>query len=393
MKNLKINFKSLLLPDKLIHMKFIKLLLCTIILSQFNSFAQVTSDKVVGKNKSAEIDSIKNSTYPYLFPIWGDKVTKAGFKLPYPAGISVNYFWQKSELVINNLNVGFNGGPKYNLDEIVRFNETVSEASIINIRPDIWVLPFLNVYGILASAKPSTAVGFGVWVPDTNNNWREVFSYDTKAKFTAQSIGFGLTPTMGIGGGWIALDMNCTWTDVSSLDKPVFSYVIGPRFGKTFNFKKPERNVAVWVGAFRVSYSSATNGSINLNEVIQGDGSLSAKIDAGQQKVYETQQDLETWWNNLSSIQQENPVNKAKYEQGNRALTAAGNVLNQAEGAVNTVSNSTVDYSLDKKVKDKWNFIVGSQFQLNKHFMVRAEYGFLGSRQQFLTGIQYRFGL
>ena len=40
-----------------------------------------------------------------------------------------------------------------------------------------------------------------------------------------------------------------------------------------------------------------------------------------------------------------------------------------------------------------WNFVLGTQFQINKHFMLRAEYGFLGSRQQIITGLQYRFGL
>ena len=40
-----------------------------------------------------------------------------------------------------------------------------------------------------------------------------------------------------------------------------------------------------------------------------------------------------------------------------------------------------------------WNFILGTQYQLNKHFMLRGEVGFLGSRQQFIGGIQYRFGL
>jgi hypothetical protein len=30
---------------------------------------------------------------------------------------------------------------------------------------------------------------------------------------------------------------------------------------------------------------------------------------------------------------------------------------------------------------------------LNMHFMIRAEFGFLGSRQQFIGGLQYRFGL
>jgi hypothetical protein len=64
-----------------------------------------------------------------------------------------------------------------------------------------------------------------------------------------------------------------------------------------------------------------------------------------------------------------------------------------ADNAVNTIETSTVQYSMDKRVKDPWNFIVGSQFQLNKHFMLRAEYGFTGSRTQFLMGLQYRFGL
>jgi hypothetical protein len=48
---------------------------------------------------------------------------------------------------------------------------------------------------------------------------------------------------------------------------------------------------------------------------------------------------------------------------------------------------------MDKQVKDRWNFIVGGQYQLNKHFMLRFEYGFLGSRTQIMTGVQYRFGL
>ncbi|HWH62639.1 MAG TPA: hypothetical protein VNS50_05175, partial [Ginsengibacter sp.] len=107
----------------------------------------------------------------------------------------------------------------------------------------------------------------------------------------------------------------------------------------------------------------------------------------------EAQTQVDAWWNGLTPPQQNNPVNKAKYETANAALTTAGNILDAADGALSTISTSTIQYSLDKRVKDMWNFIVGSQFQLNKHWMVRAEYGFLGSRQQFIGGLQYRFGL
>lgn len=281
----------------------------------------------------------------------------------------------------------------YNIDEVVRFNKAISEASAINVRPDLWILPFLNVYGIFGAAKPSTNVGFGLWVPDSSGNWKEVTSLSTTANFTSTTMGFGLTPTMGVGGGWIALDMNFTWTDVSALEKPVYTFVFGPRLGKAFKMKKPQQSVALWVGGFRVKYGSETNGSIALSEVLPDGANAQAKIDAGQQKVAETQIQVDGWWNSLTPAQQNNPVNKAKHETANKALTTAGNVLNAADGALSTISSSTVQYSLDKRVKDMWNFIIGGQFQLNKHFMIRAEYGFLGSRQQFLTGLQYRFNL
>ena len=84
---------------------------------------------------------------------------------------------------------------------------------------------------------------------------------------------------------------------------------------------------------------------------------------------------------------------KHSFELGNKAIAGFSNVLVAAETAVNNVENATVQYSMDKRPLDAWNFIVGSQFQLNKHLMIRMEYGFLSSRTQFMGGIQYRFGL
>jgi hypothetical protein len=90
-------------------------------------------------------------------------------------------------------------------------------------------------------------------VPDSSGVWNNVADFSTKADFNVTSTGFGLTPTMGIGGGWLALDMNFVWTDVSALDKPVKTFVFGPRLGKTIRFKKPESQLALWVGGFGFS--------------------------------------------------------------------------------------------------------------------------------------------
>jgi len=354
--------------------------------------AQVFTNKEVGKKNSELIDSLKKSEYPYSLPIWGEKATKAGYNLPYSAGLSVQYFTQESDLVIDNLNVGFNNGPMYNLDGLVRFDKARATASAFTVRPDIWLLPFLNVYGIFGQAQASTQVGFGVWIKDSTNTDKQILSAETTVEFKSTTFGLGMTPTIGIAGGFLALDMNVAWTDVPQLSKPAMSFVFGPRFGKSFKLKKPQQSVAVWVGGFRVKLSSETNGSIDLQEVFPQEVMLE-KIAAGNAKVGNAQQQVDTWWAGLTPIEQKNPVNEAKYTAANATLDRAGQFLASAENAVNTPPSASVQYTMDKRVKDPWNFIVGSQFQLNKHFMIRAEYGFLGSRTQFMTGLQYRFGL
>lgn len=355
-------------------------------------FGQVYTEKIVGEKNQQLKDSLKIEKYPYALPIWGEKVAQKGFKLPYSAGVSVNYFWQDSEIVISNLEVGFNNGPLHDLDEIVRFDKSSVEAAAVTIRPDIWLLPFLNIYGILGKGHSSTKINAGIWIPDAENNWTQAASFSTKANFDATTFGIGMTPTIGIAGGWFALDMNMSWTDISSLDKPAFSYIFGPRLGKTFRLGKPDQNIAFWVGGFRVHISGDTNGNIALSDIIDLSGAQS-KVDSGLGRVAENQTKVDNWWNSLTASEQNNPVNAAKYNTANRALEKAGSFLGSLDGALSTAGSSTIQYSLEKAPKDMWNFIMGTQFQYNKHIMIRAEAGFLASRTQVLGGIQYRFGI
>jgi len=354
--------------------------------------AQYTTDKIVGqKEKNVSLaDSLKHSTYPYLLPIWGQKVIAKGFDLPFPVGLSVQYIWQQSDIIIDNLQVGFNHGPMRNCDDIIRFDKATATTNGANVRPDFWIFPFLNVYGILAKSKNTTAIDAGLWIPDSSNNWKKIGNISTKADFDATTAGFGLTPTFGIGGFFMALDMNFTWSDIKELDKPAYIFIFGPRIGKNIKFKN-EQSLAIWAGGFRVHMNSGTSGSLNIGDLFPT-SQWQQKIDSGYIKVANSQQQVNAWWNSLSSRDQQNPVNKAKYNTANAALEKAGQLLDGASEAVNTVGNSTVQYSLDKRPKDSWNFLIGGQYQINKHLQIRAEYGFLSSRKQFIGGLQYRFG-
>lgn len=373
-------------------MKHLLITILAVIFFLGQSSGQTYSNKVVGEKHKATIDSLKLQDYPYALPIWGAKVTAMGFDLPYSAGLGINYFWQESNIIIEDLMVGFNNGPMYDLNEIIRFNESISTASAFNFRPDFWVFPFLNVYGTFSKAKTSTEINAGVWLPDETNTWNEVASFSTKAEFDATGVGFGMTPTIGVGGGFMALDMNVSWQDVSSLDKPVFTFVFGPRFGKSFKLKKPESNIAVWVGGFRLHLNSSTTGSLLLSDLFPTED-IQVKVDEGLQKVEDTQAAVDSWWAGLTPAEQNNPVNVAKYETANRTLETMGGIYNSLDGALNDETSASVQYSLNKRPQDMWNFVIGGQYQLNKHFMIRTEVGFLGTRQQVIAGLQYRFGL
>lgn len=234
-------------------------------------FAQYTTDKVVGKKNVQIIDSLKSAEYPYLLPIWGKKVAQKGFKLPKSAGLSVQYLWQQSDVVINNLQVGFNNGPLYNVDELVRFDKSQTTTNGVNIRPDVWLLPFLNVYGIFAQSKTSTAINAGLWIPD-DSTWKKAVDINTKPNFDATTFGFGMTPTVGIGGFFIALDMNFSWSDINELEKPNFAFVFGPRLGKNITWANhPERSLAIWAGGFRIKLNTGVSGSLNIADLFPVD--------------------------------------------------------------------------------------------------------------------------
>ena len=323
-------------------------------------------------------------------PIYGKKTHALGFDLPNPVGFSLNYIGQKSDILISDVNIGFNGSDLYNVDELVKFNSTTSETHGVNFRPDIWLFPFLNVYGIFAKSQSTTGVDVSVFIPRIDDT-EELFNIQTNPVFSTMSYGFGLTPTAGFFGGWIALDMNMTWTDVDALDKPVFAFVFDPRIGKTFKFKKTDRNVNVWVGGMRIKINRDTGGQLAFTEIMDA-SEWYAKIETGNAKVGAAQVELDNWWDNLTPVEQKNPVNIAKKEGNQKKLDAAGNLLYGAEQGIHKIEDSTVEYELDKKPATMWNFLIGAQFQLNKKWMIRGEYGFLTSRQHVILGLQYRFG-
>ena len=338
------------------------------------SFGQYSSKKVRSVHQ-AYTDSLKNVKYDYIFPVLGQGAYSEGFDIPYPIGFMVNYFWSDMGILINNLQLGYknayNDGNSFDLrpiidengDEILKFGKNRNTSYSLNVRPDIWVFPFLNVYGIFGRGQSHTEVsltGLGNHVFD-----KPLISVVDQ---NIQTSGSGILAAGGVGPVWISGDFNWTWNKPELLDKATMANVMGIRMGHTFVFEKhPDMNIALWIGAMRIKMQSETIGEIAMKDALSQD-----VWDNKDENVAE----YWDWYNNEATEFQKRVADKS--------LTPIVDELDNRQG------ESIVQYGIDKQVAKMWNMLAGAQFQLNKHWMLRSEMGFLGDRTSFLLSLNYR---
>jgi len=323
-------------------------------------WGQYINTKVKSKHETYT-DSLKQVEYDYIFPILGQGAYKKGFDIPYPAGLMANFMWLQQNLVFDNMQLGVKTD---NVDipltpvDFIEFGENINTSYAYNVRPDLWVLPFLNVYGIFGGGQSNTEVNIIAPI-----SLLSIVDQDIR------TAGVGIMGAGGIGPIWFSVDANWTWSKPELLDKPVQVNVLGIRFGHTFTFKdKPERNIALWAGAMSMKMSSETSGEIKLIEALPPEA---------WERKDEIVTDYYDWYENEAT-----PPQKIIADQ---VLTPIVERIDAADG------DSIIRYAMDKQVEQQWNGTIGGQYQFNKRWMLRTEAGLIGNRKSFLVSINYRF--
>jgi hypothetical protein len=284
--------------------------------------------------------------WPYLFPLWGEKLAQRGMQFPLPFGIGLNYAFIDQPIEISRIAVGVNDSEMADLSELIVFDELNSKVHALNLRFDLWVLPFLNVYAMGNYAIDS----------QTSVSIAEPFSFDAGATQSGYGGGFGFTAAAGAWGFFGTIDLNWTWNKLQKLDLPVGTFLLAPRIGKNLG-KLGGIEWIVWVGAMRQAIEAATRGEISLSDAVGGDGRF--------------QEDLEEWYD--------------AQPPGRQA------VVRELAERIEAAEDPVIHYDLDKAVAYPWNVLIGTEIGLTPAWRVRAEVGFI-QRTQVIVGLNYRFG-
>ena len=275
--------------------------------------------------------------WDHKLPFLAQKVIDLGYDLPLPYGIGLTYVKVDQDQLLDNLWVGINGREKEPF-EFVSFANASSRNDSVILKLDAWLFPFMNVFAMLGKIDGNAPVDI---VLDGN-------------------------------GMLDHLDITCSGLPPSPLcallqDKTFALPTINPSFsGETYGIG------TVLAGGWNNWFVTVPFNFTYVDLDGKDTEGLAYTVTPRFGRVF-----------NLGT-------------KGNLSLFAGGNYLKTeltVEGQVSTPDGLIViDYTIEQSNKDRWNLLLGYNWDINKRWSWTLEYdGFIGSREAFITSVTRRF--
>ena len=277
--------------------------------------------------------------WEHKLPFLAQSVIEQGFDLPNPYGLQAIGYWQRQDLVLENLEISVNGGPTQSID-FVDFGTPFVQNATGQFKADAWIFPFLNVYTAIGGLSGDGEVPISIEVSDlldflgiglcngviVPGFCSDVLRGMAKPEYRGVSLTFGGLVAMGWRDFFVTTPVSYAFTWIDIVDSNVQALNISPRAGYLFDLGR--------FGSLAL-YSGAT--------YLKADVRLKGKVS------FDT-----------SSIPGLGP-------------------------------QTTVEFEIDQRNKDRWNMLVGANWDLSRRFAIQAEAGFLGSRTNVVGSVTYRF--
>jgi hypothetical protein len=217
-----------------------------------------------------------------FLPILGQDACELGYVLPRPFGLSLGYMHQDQPFDVGGI---FVNGIDVKTPGVAVVNEVQNEESTYNLRADVWILPFWNVYGILARTG-GQAIGPLMLslepvfpnlckLPGNDCNVDTTFRLDYKANVR----GYGTTIAGGYKDFFGMIDFNWTTADLDISLTDAKAKVISSRIG--WNGKIGKFTGVLWVGVMYQDISQTLDLPLDI-----GESALLVTIDQSTQEAY-----------------------------------------------------------------------------------------------------------
>jgi hypothetical protein len=274
--------------------------------------------------------------WDHKLPFMAQKVIDQGYDLPLPYGIGLTYANVEQEQLLSSLQVGINGADLEPFD-FVSFDNAMSNSDSFSIKADAWLFPFMNVFAMIGRV-------------------------DGEAPMDVLIDGNGMLDQLGIDCQGFPPSPLCAILEDQNFALPITAKFEGNTYGIWATLAGGWHNWFVTI-PFNWTYAD-----------IDGNDTDGVNFTATPRVGYVF---------NLG-------------RKGNLAVFVGGNYLDSdltVDGSVSTPDGLLeIDYLIDQENKDKWNALLGFNWDINKRLSWSAEYdGFTGSRDAFITSVSWKY--
>jgi hypothetical protein len=209
-----------------------------------------------------------------FLPFMSEEALKRGYELPLPFGASVIYNHIERDIRVDDLRLGLNGGPPQSVSRFVDLGSN-SRVDVAITRFDAWLLPFLNVYGILGYVHNESFTKGTVTIPTLGPPpGTQTFDFTAKTVLDGVVGGVGLTLATGFKDFFLMADANYSQTDIG-FDDSFRALVVSFRSG--WNGKIGGHPTRIWAGAMYWDTRNIARSTVN----VPGQGLLAFEVDQG----------------------------------------------------------------------------------------------------------------
>lgn len=231
----------------------------------------------------------ETAEYTRRFPIGGQEAVDLGITLPEPVGISVTFVDNTQAQNIGDLSVALGKGasppPGTDLVDLpfVELQNVESRTQTTQIRADLWVLPFLNVFGAIGDVTGDVDLDVVVDLDQTGLCPTPATCGIVDAGFTAgvrtNTVTLGATGVYGWENWFVSGTASGTASFGENTDYAVTSFTASGRFGRRWAYG-PGHIVSPYLGVSYFYLDQVVEGTTRLPDAFPDGDSLDVRYKA-----------------------------------------------------------------------------------------------------------------
>jgi len=206
-------------------------------------------------------------------PLFGKYAKKNDRKFALPFGVGINTIYYDQKYIASGLMLTSDSTDITAVADTLYQNTSAYEMKAY-IRPNVWLFPFLNIYGVFGYTKgvisPNLVVPsiklqnvpiFDSIIVDTT------FEIHDDIGYVGPTYGIGATFSMGTKYLFFMVDYNYSITDPTDLEENLHNHFLSPKAGIFLGRTTSNVMGALWVGGMYISNDQSFSGKIDIADI------------------------------------------------------------------------------------------------------------------------------